>query len=94
VKWFGLYSLARLGVFGCTFLIVWLIAQFWLDWDAVTGLFIAIVALAISAPLSYFLLANLRNKAAVAIAAGADRARTAFERHRAAEDDPDPPSEG
>jgi hypothetical protein len=89
VKWFWLYTLARLGVFAATFAIVWLVAQFWLEWDAITGLWTALIALAISAPASFFLLSGLRNKTAAEIAERAHRARTAFERRRSAEDDPD-----
>jgi membrane glycosyltransferase len=94
VKWFGLYTLARLGVFAATFGIVWLIAQFWLDWNLTTGLWTALVALAVSAPTSFIVLSGLRNRTAVEISERASRARAAFEQRRSAEDVDDPAEPG
>jgi len=86
VKAFGLYTLARLGLFALVYGLIWLVFGQWLDWNAVSALYTAFIAMAISAIVSAFALAGLRARLAGEVARRAQRARRSFESRRAAED--------
>ncbi len=89
---FGLYSLARLGLFLVSFGVVWAVANIWLDWNATNALGAAVIALLVSALASYVLLRGLRDRTALEVATRADRMRDAFARSRRDLDDgPEPP---
>ncbi len=80
------YTLARLGFFLVAFVVVGLVSSIWLEWNAVTGLWVALIALAISAVASLVLLRGMRDEVAVALKARADRMHDRFEAARSAED--------
>lgn len=80
------YTLARLGVFLVAYVLTWAVAQFWLEWSAVTNLWVMLVALAISAAVSIFTLGGLRNEVALRIQERAQRMSQRLEESRGAED--------
>jgi hypothetical protein len=95
VRAFGLYSLARLGLFLVSFGVVWAVANIWLDWNATNALGAAVIALLVSALASYVLLRGLRDRTALEVATRADRMRDAFARSRRdLGDEPEPPPPG
>lgn len=81
------YTLARLGLFAAAFGLIWLLGVEALVWDELTVLWTALVALAVSSVLSYWLLARLREDLAEHVAGRARRLSDRFEEHRRAEDD-------
>jgi hypothetical protein len=87
VKIFALYTLARAALFGAAFGLIWLIAGSSLEWNAVSGLYTALIALVISSAIALVALRGLRARAAEQLAAGVSRARTSYEARRSAEDD-------
>lgn len=95
MRTFGLYTLARLGLFLVSFGVVWAVSSIWLDWNATNGLGAAVVALLVSALASYVLLRGLRDRTALEVADRADRMRDAFARSRRDLDDgPERPAPG
>jgi membrane protein implicated in regulation of membrane protease activity len=87
VKPFLLYTAARLGLFALTWVVVSTIAAYWLEWSMVTALWTALIALAVSAVLSLWLLRSLRDNLAASVHDRAVRARRSFEAGRAREDE-------
>jgi small-conductance mechanosensitive channel len=85
MKAFWIYTLARLGVFAATYLVVWAVASIWLD-PAFVNLFMLLVALVISSFVSYFALARLRNDFATHVSERASRITRRIEESRRAED--------
>ncbi|MBK5217476.1 MAG: DUF4229 domain-containing protein, partial [Propionibacteriales bacterium] len=79
------YTLARLGVFVVSYGLTWAVAQFWLEWSAVTNLWVMLIALAISAAVSIFALSGLRNRVAQRIQERAERLSQRLEESRSAE---------
>jgi Protein of unknown function (DUF4229) len=94
VNLFIKYTLARLGVFFVCYVVIWAIAFpiFQVDFDQLSGLSTALVALIISSVISYKYLAGLRNEFAAQVEARAARAKDAFDAQRRAEDG-QPPSD-
>ena len=90
MKPFLLYTLARVGLFAAAFGLVWLVFGHWIEWGLVSGLYTAIIAMAVSSVAALFLLGPLRDDFAANVAGRADRAKAAFEARRAAEDDEPP----
>lgn len=89
MKSFLLYTAARIGLFALVWVVVATVASYWLDWDMVTALWTALVAMAISAVLSLVLLRPLRDQLAASVQDRATRARQNIERSRSQEDDDD-----
>jgi membrane protein implicated in regulation of membrane protease activity len=87
VKPFLLYTAARIGLFALTWVVVTTVASYWLEWSMVTALWTALVALAVSAVLSLWLLRSLRERLAATVHDRATRARRSFEESRAREDE-------
>ncbi len=87
MKWFALYTGARALLFAVVWLLVWLVASNWLDWNTITGLWTALLALVITAPISLLLLGPLRDRLAEDIARRAARTKENFNKRRSAEDD-------
>ena len=85
MKAFWLYTFARLGVFVATYLVVWAIASIWLD-PGFGNLLLLLVAMVLSAGISYFALARLRNDLAVHLSDRAGRISERIEESRRAED--------
>ncbi|WP_370616378.1 DUF4229 domain-containing protein [Mumia sp. Pv 4-285] len=80
------YTLARLGFFLVAFVVVGLVSSIWLEWNSVTGLWVALIALAISAVASLFLLRHMRDEVALSMKARADKMHERYEAARSAED--------
>jgi hypothetical protein len=87
MKVFALYTLARLGLFCAAYGLIWLVFFQWIEWDALSAFYTAIIALVLSAIASFLLLGRLRDALAVQVQERAARARAAFEARRSAEDD-------
>jgi small-conductance mechanosensitive channel len=85
MKAFWIYTLARLGVLVATYLVVWAVASIWLD-PAFMNPFLLLVALVISALISIFALARLRNDFATHVSERAGRMTQRIEESRRAED--------
>lgn len=83
---FAGYTLARLGVFAAVFGLIWAVGFRWLAWDQLSVLWTALVALAVSAVVSYWLLAGLRDRLARDVDSRARRIADRFEESRRAED--------
>ena len=89
VRAFTKYTLARLGLFVAAFAVIWVICFSWVEWNAPNVLLTMLVALAVSALLSFVLLRRLREQVAEEMATRAERISAAIERSRSAEDDID-----
>jgi membrane protein implicated in regulation of membrane protease activity len=87
VKPFLLYTAARIGLFALTWVVVTTVAAYWLEWSMVTALWTALIALAVSAVLSLWLLRSLRERLAARVHDRAVRARRSFDAGRAREDE-------
>ncbi len=81
------YTGARVGLFLAAFGVVWAVGGAWLSWDQLTVLWTALVALAVSAIASYWLLSGLRDDLAHEVDGRARRIAHRFEESRRAEDE-------
>jgi membrane protein implicated in regulation of membrane protease activity len=81
VKPFVVYTLARLLLFLAAWALVWAVTSIWVEWNSVTALWTALVALAISAVASLVLLRGLRDRFALQVQ---DRAQRIARRYDAA----------
>lgn len=86
MKPFLTYTLARLGLFVVSYAAVWLVATIWLDFSAVTNLWVMLIALVVSAIAAMVLLRDLRQKLATSVQARAERMTHRIEESRSAED--------
>lgn len=86
MKPFVTYTLARLGLFVAAYALIWLVASIWLDFSAITNLWVMLIALALSAIASVFLLGGLRQKLAQRVHERAERMTQRMEESRSAED--------
>ncbi len=80
------YTLARLALFAAAFGLVWLVGGAWLVWDQVSVLWIALVALALSAVASFVLLRGMRAELAERLHGGATRMSDRLDESRRSED--------
>jgi hypothetical protein len=87
LKFFVLYTLARAGMFAAVYGVLWLIVGRSVEWNAVNGLYIAVIALVISALIAFVTLGSLRDKVSLQLANRAQRAKTSIEARPPAEDD-------
>lgn len=87
MKVFALYTLARLGLFVAAYGLVWLIFGHWIDWNALSALYIAIIAMVASSLASFVALKDLRARLAAHVEQRAVRAKQAYDSRRSAEDD-------
>jgi len=86
VKIFALYTAARALLFLLAYGVLWLAFGRWLEWDAITGLWTALIAMIISSVVALVTLGALRDRLAVEVAARAERAKKAFEARQRGED--------
>lgn len=86
MKIFALYTLARAGIFLAVFAAIWLVAYRQVEWNSVSILYTAAIAMVISAIIAVIALRSLRDKLAAQIAERSTRAKDAFATRRAAED--------
>jgi hypothetical protein len=87
VKIFALYTLARLALFATSYGLIWLIFGRWLEWNAVSALYTALIAMVISSAVALVVLRSMRGRLAEQVAARADRAKAAYEARARSEDD-------
>lgn len=86
VKPFLLYTSARLLLFAATWALVWLVASFWLEWNSVTALWTALIALVVSAVASLWLLRGLRERLAQRVQSRAEQVQQRYESAKRRED--------
>lgn len=86
MKPFVTYTLARLGLFVASYAIAWLVASIWLDFSAITNLWVMLIALVVSAIAAVILLGGLRRKLALSVQERAERMTQRIEESRSAED--------
>ena len=83
---FALYTLARLGLFALAFGLLWLVLSPVVTWTTVSVLWVAVLALLVSAVASLVLLGRLRDRLAASVQQRAQRVRDSVERSRHSED--------
>jgi len=80
------YTLARAGLFAAAWGLVWAVGFPWLEWDEVSALWTALLALGLSAAVSVPLLRGLRGELSEHVARRAHRVATALDDSRRSED--------
>ncbi len=80
------YTLARAAIFAAVFGLLWVILYRQVEWNSVSILYTALIAMVISAVIAMLALRSLRDKLALEIAERSARTKRAFEARRAAED--------
>lgn len=83
---FLVYTLARVLMFAVAWALVWLVASVWLEWSAVTALWTALVAMAVSSVASLFLLRGVRDRLAARVQERAGRIQSRYEAAKRRED--------
>ncbi len=86
MKIFVLYTVARAGMFTAVFGLIWLFLYRQVEWNSVSILYTALIAMVVSAVIAMLTLRSLRNRLAAQIAEQASTAKDSFEARRAAED--------
>jgi hypothetical protein len=87
LKSFILYTAARAGIFLACYGLIWLVFGQWIDWNSVSALYTALIAMVISSLIALATLQSMRADLSAEIAARADRAKAAHEARTKAEDD-------
>jgi ABC-type bacteriocin/lantibiotic exporter with double-glycine peptidase domain len=87
MKYFLLYTFARIGLFAGVFGAIWLVLFSWVSWTHASLLWTVLLAALISAIASIFVLRPLRQRFAADIEARAARMSKRIEAARAAEDE-------
>jgi len=88
MKAFALYTAARLLIFVALYGLIWAVFGRWLqEYNSVTGLWTALIALILSSAISLVVLRPLRDRLAIQVEDRARRAKAAFDARRRAEDD-------
>ncbi|MGJ9413275.1 DUF4229 domain-containing protein [Aeromicrobium sp. CF4.19] len=80
------FTLARLGIFLLTYVLLWGVGQFFLEFGTLTNLVVLLVALVLSSIISVFALADLRGQIADRVQERAERMSQKVEESRRAED--------
>ena len=86
MKQFWRYTLARFAVFGACWAVLWVIGQFIFEMSTLSNTLILVAAMLLSAVISAFALAGLRNDLALNIEQRATRMTQRLEESRRAED--------
>lgn len=86
MKAFWRYTLARLSILAVTYLLLWGVGQFFLEFDELTNLLVLLAAMIISSIISIFALAGMREQLAVNLQERAERMSSRIEESRRAED--------
>jgi len=95
VRIFAVYTLARLGLFAGVYGLIWLALGRTIEWNAVSALYTALIAMAVSSVVALTALRSLRGRLAEQVAERAERAKAAYEARKSAEDHDEPaPGEG
>lgn len=80
------YTLARVGLFVLVWVPVLLISLIWLDWNSLTVLWTLLIAMVVSALVSFVVLRGLRDQVARRAGQGVARTRKRFDQTRRKED--------
>lgn len=80
------YTLARVGLFVLVWVPVLLISLIWLDWNSLTVLWTLLIAMVVSALVSFVALRGLRDQVARQAEHGVARTRKRFDQTRRKED--------
>jgi hypothetical protein len=86
LRQFVVYTGARFLLFAVTWALVWLVTSMWQDWNTVTALWTALIALAISAVASLVLLRGLRDRLAEQVQDRAQRIQHRYDAAKRKED--------
>lgn len=86
MKAFWIYTLARLGLFAATYLVVWFVVGLWLESNDIVNIWVLLISLIVSSILSLVLLGALREKFALVLQDRADALNARIEESRRAED--------
>lgn len=86
MKAFWIYTLARIGVFVVTYVVVWGVTRLWLESNQLVNLWVLLIALVISAIISLFALGGLRDNLAKRIEGRAAEMTRRIDESRRAED--------
>jgi hypothetical protein len=89
VKYFALYTLARLALFVAAFGLLWLVGFHWLQWTYGSVLWTAVLAMLVSGIGSLLWLGPLRDRLSASVHERVSAAQTSVQRHREREDIPD-----
>jgi divalent metal cation (Fe/Co/Zn/Cd) transporter len=89
VKIFALYTLARVAIFAASYGLIWLVFGRWIEWDAISALYTALIAMVLSSIIALTLLRSLRGRLAEQVATRAEKAKAAYEQRSRREDDDD-----
>jgi len=87
LKSFVVYTAARAGIFLACYGLIWLIFGQWIEWDSISALWTALIAMLISSAIALTSLRGMRANLSSDIAARAERAKAAHEARTKAEDD-------
>lgn len=87
MKIFALYTFARAGLFLACYGVIWLTFGQWIEWNALSGLWTALIAMLLSSGIALVALRSMRADLSAAVAERADRAKAAFDARNRAEDD-------
>jgi hypothetical protein len=87
LKSFILYTAARIGLFLACYGLIWLIFGQWLEWNSISALWTALIAMVISSVIALTSLRGMRANLSADIASRAERAKAAHEARNKAEDD-------
>ena len=87
MKAFVLYTSARVALFLAAWGAVWLVFGRWLEWDSLTALYTAAIAMVISSVVALVALRPLRDRFAEQVALRAERAKAAYDARSRAEDE-------
>ena len=87
MKAFALYTAARFGLFVVAYGLIWLIFGQWIEWDSISALYTALIAMLISSAIALVVLRPLRSQLSAQVSERAERVKQAYETRRAAEDD-------
>lgn len=80
------FTLARLGIFLATYVLLWGVGQFFLEFGSLTNLLVLLAALVVSSIISIYALAEMRNELAARVQERAERMNERVEESRRAED--------
>lgn len=87
MKIFAWYTLARVALFAASWGLIWLVFGWNLEWDAVSALYTALLAMVLSSVIAWVVLRSMRGQLSERIATRVDRAKAAYEERAQAEDD-------
>lgn len=76
---FAVYTFARAAMFAVAYGLIWLVFGRWLQWDAISALWTAFVAMVVSSLVALATLGQLRARLAEEVAARATRSKAAYD---------------